>query len=152
MIIEEDTVTFSTGKQAYANNGIIGLSPSGQVMDGSDGAFQLTGELDFRNGLTESEKVELADYMIESWTRYKAPLRTLYFTFGFDHVDHIYKGKKLDPRVNTVKITSKDPRQVMREHFGLKWAFDYPEDRVEECVFAYYPRDGVVEVVEGGAS
>ena len=72
-------------------------------------------------------------------------MKTSYFTFGSDH-QHTYHGEAIDPNINTIKITADDPRAIMHALFGDKWAFEYPEDMAEECVFKYYPRFGVKEV------
>lgn len=55
---------------------------------------------------------------------------TRYFTFGQAHV-HRVNGRTFDADV-LAKITAPDPRAVMVEHFGRKWAFEYtepPEER-----------------------
>ncbi len=71
MKIEGDEVIFSTGKNKYANCGIIGLTPKGHVTEGFDGGFY---DSDFPHALWEEEPeltlaecVELADFMIERW-------------------------------------------------------------------------------------
>lgn len=74
MKIEVDKLVFSTGKEVYANGGIVGLSPDGSVSEGYDGGVfdsnwkEWSGE----PGLTESECVELADYMILRWADFRA--------------------------------------------------------------------------------
>ena len=73
-------------------------------------------------------------------------MKTSFFTFGTSHTP-VYHGESLDPTVNVIKITADDPRAIMHALFSDKWAFEYPEDRADECVFKYYPRDSVVEVV-----
>lgn len=66
-----------------------------------------------------------------------------YFTFGQDHT-HRVNGFTYDCDV-VVKITGDDPaitRQIMFEHFGSKWAFQYdgaPPD------LQYFPR-GIKEL------
>ena len=72
MKIIGDDVIFSTGLIVYANCGIIGLVDNKgelEVSDGYDGCFSSSN----RGGknMTAAEKVELADYMIALWTRYK---------------------------------------------------------------------------------
>lgn len=73
MKIEDDDVIFSTGKKRYANNGIIGLSPEGEVTEGYDGGFWQPEESEYRDddALTPAERVELADYMIERWKTFR---------------------------------------------------------------------------------
>ena len=68
MGIKEDGFVFSTGKEIYANRGIIGLSEPGkygwEVSEGYDGGIEI-------DDLTEGEKIELADYMISLWQRFR---------------------------------------------------------------------------------
>lgn len=72
MEIKGDEVIFSTGTRRYANNGIIGLSPDGDVSEGHDGGFWEPEEGEWRDDeLTPSELVELADHMIAEWTAFK---------------------------------------------------------------------------------
>ena len=63
MIIDGDDLIFSTGKRVYANNGIVGISPEGQISEGYDGLID-------DDKLTPSEKSELAGYVIKMWTKY----------------------------------------------------------------------------------
>ena len=65
MKIEGDKVTFSTGKVKSANGGVIGLKPDGSV---TEGAFYSS---KFDVVLTDAECVELADYMINAWMKFK---------------------------------------------------------------------------------
>lgn len=73
MKIKEDDIILSTGKRLYANYGIIGLSPPHPEY-----GWQLSGgydcSLEVDDDLTLSEKIEIADYMIELWKRYKAAI------------------------------------------------------------------------------
>lgn len=72
MQIEDDTVTFSTGRTAYAHRGIIGLNDELVVSEGYDGGFwNRDDRLWAKDGLTKEEEIELADYMIALWTRFK---------------------------------------------------------------------------------
>lgn len=65
MNINNDTITFeTTGKEIYANCGIVGISPSGSLSEGYDGGVDV-------ESLTIEEKIELADYMISLWTKFK---------------------------------------------------------------------------------
>lgn len=68
-------------------------------------------------------------------------MKTNYFTFGFDHA-HSVAGFTYDKDV-VVKITAEDPRAVMFQHFGPKWAMQY--DNLDELGLEYYPR-GVKEL------
>ena len=64
-----------------------------------------------------------------------------YFTFGQSHA-HAVNGKTFDKDC-VVEIEAEDPRSVMVEHFGQKWAFEY--NRLEDITLAYYPR-GVMKL------
>jgi hypothetical protein len=66
MRVEGDEVIFSSGKRLYANAGIIGLSERLDVTEGYDGGFCY-----YDDKLTEDERHELADYMIDLWNKYK---------------------------------------------------------------------------------
>ena len=61
-------------------------------------------------------------------------MRTSYFTLGQSHVYRL-NGQTLDCDC-VIKITAENPRDVMVEHFGLEWAFEYNE-RPE---MRYFPR------------
>ena len=67
MKIDSDDITLSTGKTVYANRGIIGLDPEGDITYGYDGDFS-------SDKLSKEEKMEIADYQVKLWTSY---LRTL---------------------------------------------------------------------------
>ncbi len=68
MRIDGDTIKFRNGREAYANCGIIGLG------EGVDKELITSGGYDegFPDGdpLTESERKELAAYMIEQWAKF----------------------------------------------------------------------------------
>lgn len=76
MKIEGDDVIFSTGQKRYANCGIIGIDPSLVVHEGYDGHFFDPTEREWRGDdehvLTPAEQIELADFMIQQWGRFKA--------------------------------------------------------------------------------
>ena len=70
-IVRNDTILLeSTGREFYAHSGVIGLGEpddSGwRLSQGFDGGIGGYGE-----DLDNNEKIELAEYMIELWTRYK---------------------------------------------------------------------------------
>jgi hypothetical protein len=67
---------------------------------------------------------------------------TNYFSFGFDHA-HAIAGFTYDKDV-LVKITADDPRKVMFDTFGPKWAMQYDEDELPDLLH-YFPR-GVKEL------
>lgn len=68
-------------------------------------------------------------------------METNYFTFGFGHA-HSVAGFTYDKDI-VVKITAEDPRQVMFDTFGTKWAMQY--NSLKEVKLEYYPR-GVKEL------
>jgi len=69
MKIEGERLIFSTGKELYPNNGIIGLSPKLEVYEGYDGPiwYPEIGEFDDTQTLTPLELIELGLYMSERW-------------------------------------------------------------------------------------
>lgn len=73
MKIIDGQAVFSTGKIMYANLGIIGLSPELDVYQGYDGYFDVHKNDwdDDEPVLTKTEKIELADYMIAEWQKFK---------------------------------------------------------------------------------
>ena len=64
----EDGYVLSTGKEFYANNGIIGIREGSCLFDGSDGSID-------EKKLTSEEMVEIADYMIDVWRLYREGYR-----------------------------------------------------------------------------
>jgi hypothetical protein len=73
MKIEGDTVTFSTGRVVDVNRGIIGIDDELGVTAGYDNGWFYEGytEPDDNYYLTPAERIELADYMILQWQRFK---------------------------------------------------------------------------------
>lgn len=72
MIINEDEdILFSTGKKRYASFGIIGLG----IPDDESKFWVTTGyddDMYYETSLTTQEKIELADYMIDLWQKFKS--------------------------------------------------------------------------------
>ena len=66
METDDDTIKFSSGREEYTNRLIIGISPNepDEVFYGYDGSFDA-------GGLTQDERRELADFMIDLWTKFK---------------------------------------------------------------------------------
>jgi hypothetical protein len=50
----------------YANCGIVGLSPEGEVSEGYDGGFWYNDS----DSLTPTERIELGEYMISRWREF----------------------------------------------------------------------------------
>lgn len=69
--------------------------------------------------------------------RGEAPSITRWFTFGFDH-EHRIDGFTYDHEI-VVEITAPDPRAVMVETFGRRWAFEYRYPGELDMV-RHYPR------------
>lgn len=68
-------------------------------------------------------------------------MKTSYFSFGQAHT-HSCNGHTLDKNC-LVKITAEKPREVMIEHFGAVWGFEY--DEIPDIQF--FPR-GVYNLTE----
>ncbi|MBN1618497.1 hypothetical protein JW887_04090 [Candidatus Dojkabacteria bacterium] len=67
MLFKDDYFIFKTGHRIYANNGIIGISPSLEISEGYDG------ELD-TSTFSPEDLHELATYMIQKWEDVKASI------------------------------------------------------------------------------
>jgi len=68
-MIEVDCYTLkfeSTSREFYANNLIVGISDDLKISEGYDGCIESD-----EYPLIKEERIELADYMIERWTKYK---------------------------------------------------------------------------------
>lgn len=70
-------------------------------------------------------------------------MTTAYFTFGQNHV-HSVGGFTYDKDI-VVKITADDPRQVMFDTFGPKWAMQYEPREITDSFLSSFPR-GVKEL------
>ncbi len=68
MRIDGDTIKFRNGREEYANLGIIGIHPDGNLSGGYDEGFCCDDDMP----LTKSERQELAAYMIEQWAKFGA--------------------------------------------------------------------------------
>jgi hypothetical protein len=72
MKIEGDTITLSTGREVYANRGIIGLSDDLRPSYGYDGGIEAWGRTYMDEPpWSKAERQELADYMIALWTQFR---------------------------------------------------------------------------------
>lgn len=67
---DNDAIVFSDGRRYNTNCGIIGLSPGLNTYEGYDGVLE-SGNCMF----DKQQKIELADYMIELWTKYKEDIK-----------------------------------------------------------------------------
>lgn len=78
MKIEGDNVIFSTGKVRSVNGGIIGLSPDLDITGGYDDGFYSKDMEDFYEDsekLTKEELIEIADYMIKQWQKFRTNIK-----------------------------------------------------------------------------
>jgi hypothetical protein len=66
-INKDDYLTFeTTGRETYVSFNIVGIKDNLDIYNGFDGHF---GE--WNEPLTKEENLELADYMIERWNKFK---------------------------------------------------------------------------------
>lgn len=67
MKIKDDYLIFSTGKKVYAHAGFVGIKYDNgwRISEGYDGGVY------FDEEMTPAECVELADYMINQWVKFK---------------------------------------------------------------------------------
>ena len=66
MKIDGSKILFSSGREFYANNGIVGLSPELELFEGYDAHLE-----GYDQSLTPDESAELADFMIDLWRKFK---------------------------------------------------------------------------------
>ncbi len=66
MRIDGDTVKFRTGREEYANCGIVGISSDGNVSGGYDDGFGYGHDVP----MSKKERVELAEHMILLWKKF----------------------------------------------------------------------------------
>lgn len=76
MKIDHDHVIFNTGKERYANGGIIGINDRLEIYGGYDSSFYIDSAddkswRDEEDILSPSELIELADHMIGMWSAFK---------------------------------------------------------------------------------
>jgi hypothetical protein len=70
--VEEQAVVFSTGRRLSTQRGVVGISPSLEVFQGHSGVLVPSEPfLDDDDALTDQERIELADHMIERWQAFK---------------------------------------------------------------------------------
>lgn len=77
-LIENNRYRLSTGREFYANCGVIGMSEShaedtesDSLPQGYDGGIALDDMNELETEWTVAEKQELADFMIELWVTWK---------------------------------------------------------------------------------
>jgi len=64
MKLKNDILKFSTGRELYENHGIIGINSTLGIFEGYDDDV-------YDDVWLKEEKIELADYMISLWNKYK---------------------------------------------------------------------------------
>jgi hypothetical protein len=71
-LLDDEVYEFSTGRKAYANRCIVGIRPDTlEISEGYDGSFDAEWARDESTEFTKQEKLELADFMLATWRRYK---------------------------------------------------------------------------------
>lgn len=70
----EELLVFQSGRTLYANDCVIGLGPALDVFEGYDGEVV---KFDAPTGtsLTIQERLELANFMIRQWRRYRDQMK-----------------------------------------------------------------------------
>jgi hypothetical protein len=69
---DDDCVRFSSGREAYANRGIIGINEMLELYEGYDGTIRYPPyEPGAADELSKEDMRELADLMIATWTRFR---------------------------------------------------------------------------------
>lgn len=63
----------STGRDIYANCGFIGINNEMELSEGYDGGFTMPEDdwIEFEYRLTNAECVEIAEYMIGQWQKFR---------------------------------------------------------------------------------
>lgn len=61
--LDEDTIKLATGRELYANRGIVGIDAEGNAFEGYDSGLSDA-------PLTLDERREIAEMMIERWRKY----------------------------------------------------------------------------------
>lgn len=71
--INRDNFQFACSERvAYANLGVIGIDPDGNLFGGYDDNFEANQGDDDARALTPDERHELAEHMIERWQKFQA--------------------------------------------------------------------------------
>ena len=66
-----DQYTLSSGREFYANRGILGVGPDGDVSEGYDGGLYPERSKGDRNkDFTPEERREIADFAIAAWEKF----------------------------------------------------------------------------------
>ena len=70
--IQGQTIIFSSGRRLRAERGVLGISQRLEVFQGHSGVLVPSEPfLDDSDALTNQERIELADYMLERWQAFK---------------------------------------------------------------------------------
>lgn len=81
MKVKEDGFVLSSGREVYANRGIIGINPELEISEGYDSGIHLGPSYELKDGQvvkapgsiwTADEKREMADYMMRLWAAFGA--------------------------------------------------------------------------------
>jgi hypothetical protein len=68
---EKGKLVMADGTEYYANGGIVGLNDDLEISEGYDGGFYCYREDSDDGALPLAHRLELADYMIALWIKYK---------------------------------------------------------------------------------
>lgn len=67
----KNVITFSSGNSFYACGGTVGIAPNMEAREGYDGILH-SDRLGDRYKMDKEDRIELADYMINQWQKFKA--------------------------------------------------------------------------------
>lgn len=66
-----DKYVLSSGREFYANLGILGIDPRGDVSQGYDGGLRLD-SVGMEDDFTPEERREIADFAMAAWEKFAA--------------------------------------------------------------------------------
>jgi hypothetical protein len=66
MKIEKEIIFFDNNRVTWAHRGVVGINADLDLFDGSDRRICI-----HEQPLSKEEAIELADYMIDLWTKYR---------------------------------------------------------------------------------
>ena len=72
--LKHDGFVLDSGREVYANNGIVGMDPNGNVFEGYDGVIEYIDPDEYaefnRPRFTPEERKELAGHMVALWKKW----------------------------------------------------------------------------------
>jgi hypothetical protein len=69
-----DNLVLKSGREIYANQGIFGIDADLCVSTGYDNGVEWPADSDDPDALTADDMREIADLMLDRWTRFRASL------------------------------------------------------------------------------